>query len=155
MSETLKFTQKFSMDLADGTTFTLGDEFTPLELSVTNGYKYETLAVVADDYGSEVLWATGDGGMDTFEVALIYSDADVWIELRNEQETDEFTLIELQAGVWHVLTSDNMGAYQTTTRIDGEVLANNTDYGQIDQITATRDVADGQGDAQVRIILFN
>lgn len=154
MSVTLSLTQKFEATLADGTKLDIGSKTTPLTLTLTTGTRYDTLVTVADDYGSEVLWTTGGGGMDTFEAALIYSDVDVFIELRNEQSTDEFSLIFIQGGVWHLLSSDDMGAYQTTTRIDGSALVDNTDFGQVDNITAVRNVADAAGDALVHLILL-
>lgn len=154
MSVTLELMQHFTATLADGTKLEIGSKTTPLTLTLTTGVRYDTLVTVADDYGSEVLWTTGGGGMDTFEVVLIYSNADVWIELRNEQATDEFALIFIQGGVWHLLSSDDMGACLTTTRIDGANLVDNTDYGQIDNITAVRNEADGQGDALVHLILL-
>lgn len=151
---TLNLIQHFEVTLADNTVLKIGSKVTPLTLTLTNGTRYDTLVVVADNYGAETLWTTGGGGMDTFEVALVYSDVDVWLELRNEQATDEFALVQIQGGVWHVLSTDNMGGYQTMTRIDGAVLADNTDYGQIDNITAHRDVAAAAGAATVHLILL-
>lgn len=151
---TLNLTQHFEATLADGTVLEIGSKTTAQTLTLTGGTRYDTLVVVADNYGAETLWTTGNGGMDTFEVALVYSDVDVWLNLRNEQATDEFALIQIQGGLWHILTTDNMGGYQTTTRIDGAVLVDNTDYGQVDQIVAHRDEADGQGDATVHLILL-
>ena len=53
-----------------------------------------------------------------------------------------------------MLTTDDLGGYATTTRIDGAVLVEDTDFAQIDAIVAHNDVAEDAGDAQAHLILL-
>ena len=154
MSVTLSLEQTFKATMADGSKLDIGTLYTPNTVTLTTGVKYETSATVADNYTAVTLWATGDGGMDKFEVALIYSDANIWINLKTDIAGDEFALIHLQGGVWHLLTQDDVGGYATTTRLDGAVLVEDTDYAQVDAIVAHNNVADDAGDAVVHLILL-
>lgn len=121
----------------------------------TSGSSYSTTTTVADNFGNAVLWATGDGGITTFDYLYIESDADVFIELRNDNATDEFCLIKITAGHSLLLPGGLLGGYQTTTRIDGAVLVAGTDYGSIDQIKAHNDAAEAAGDAVIKLVLFD
>jgi len=152
MSYTLQFIQRIIFNGAAGETLYLGDISTPKEVSITNGLKYDVTAIVEDDYGSEVLWAQ-DGGTDTYEAALVYSDADVFLEFLTD--ADEYVLMKIQGGIWHLLTHDDMAGHDTASRIDGSALVDGTDYDAVVQITALRDEADGQGDATIRLILLS
>ena len=138
-----------------GTVKEFGSKTTPVTFSISNGYVHEMRAVCADDYADEVLWTTGDGNFDTFELLWFKSDADVFLELRNTQATDEFILIEVKADVPLILTSDDIAGYQTSTRFDDSALVEATDFDQCDQITVQRNVADAAGDATVHLVLFN
>lgn len=131
-----------------------GSLTTPVTFTVTDGLIYETRAVVADNYLDEVLWTTGDGNLDTFELLWFKSDADVFIELRNTQATDEFILLEVKANVPLILTSDDIAGFQTATRFDDAVLVEATDFDQCDRITVQRNVADAAGDATVHLVLM-
>ena len=152
---TLTVYQKVELTLPDGELFEIGSLITPKTLTLTNGNKYDTTKTIADNYGKDVLWATGYGGMDTFEVALVYSDTDVVLELKTDNATPEYVLIAIQGGVWHVLlTTDNVGG-DTTESLDGAALVDGTDYDQIAQINVQNDAAEAAGDAVVRLILFD
>lgn len=137
-----------------GETVVVGSDVTSQDVTLT-GEMYQARAVVADDYGTVTLWQTGDGGVDTFDLLILETDADVFVELRNDQSTDEFLLLFVPANHPLVLVSDDVGAVQTTGRIDGADLVDGTDYGQVDQIVVQRDVADDVGDANVRLLLFD
>lgn len=131
-----------------------GSLATPVTFTVTDGLIHEVRAIVADNYLDEVLWTTGDGNFDTFELLFFLSDADVFIELRNTQATDEFLLLEVKANVPLILTSDDIAGYQTSTRFDDAELVEATDWDQCDRITVQRNVADAAGDATVHLVLM-
>jgi len=151
---TLNITQHMTMTLADGTELKLGDLATPKTLTLTNGTKFEIIDVIADDFGQDVLWTTGEGGMDTFEVMLVYSDADIWLEFRTDLGAGaQFIIHKLQGGVWHLLTSDDLASAAATV-LDGAVLVDDTDFAQIDRIEAYRDAVADAGDAIVHLILL-
>jgi len=155
MSVVLSCFQKFTATLADGTYLEIGSASPANTLTLTNGRKYEAIVQIADDYTADTIWETGDGGMATFEVLLLYSDNAIVLELRSDVAGDEFVLLKLQGGVWHMLTTDDIGGYPTATRLDGAVLVEDTDFAQVDQINVQRDVADAIGDAEVHLILLN
>ena len=50
-----------------------GSLTTPVTFAVTNGYVHEVRALIADNYLDEVLWTTGDGNFDTFELLWFLS----------------------------------------------------------------------------------
>jgi len=132
-----------------------GDLATPVTYTITNGHVFEVRAQCDDDYLDEVLWTTGNGNIDTFELLWFKSDADVFLELRNTQATDEFILIEVKADVPLILTSDDIAGFDTATRFDDAVLVEATDFDQCDQITVQNNAADAAGDATVHLVLFN
>lgn len=131
-----------------------GSLATPFHFDITNGLVHEVRAIVADDYGVEKLWGTGDGNLDNFELLWFLSDVDVFLELRSDMAADEFILIEVKADVPLILTSDDMAGHDTASRLDGAVLVEATDYAQVDQITVGNDAADAAGDAKVHLVLF-
>jgi len=154
MAVTLSLTQHFKVTLADGSVLELGSKETPFTLSLTNGTKHEVVDVIPDDYGQDVLWTAGEGGLDTFEALLFYSDADVWLELRNELTAGaQFIVHKIQGGVWHLLTSLELASAAATV-FDGAVLVDDTDYAQIDRVECYRNVADAAGDATVHLVLL-
>ena len=104
---------------------------------------------------SLVIWQTGQGNLDDFELLWFVSDADVFLELRNTHSTDEFILIKCVANIPLILSADEIAGYQTSTRIDDGQLVEATDWDQCDQITVQRNVADAAGDATVHLVLAN
>jgi len=133
-----------------------GSKAVPVSYDITNGHVHEVRAQCDDDYLDEVLWTTGDGNFDEFELLWFVSDADVFLELRNTQATDEFAVIEVKADVPLILTSDDIGAHDSgATRFDDAEQIEATDFDQCDQITVQRNVADAAGDATVHLVLFN
>jgi len=147
---TLNLTQHFTLTIG-GEAKEAGSLTTPQEITV-DGYVFECRTTVATEYIDEVLWTTGDGNLDNFDFLWFESDADVFLELRNTMATDEFLLFEVKAGVPFVLTSDDVGGYQTSTRFDDAALVEATDFDQVDQITVQKNTTGGSA-ATVRLIL--
>lgn len=151
---TLNLTQHFKITLADSSVLEIGSKTTAQTLTLTAGTAVEIVDVIADNYGEDVLWTTGGGGLDTFEALLFYSDVDIYLEFRTDLGAGaQYILHKFQGGVWHLLTSDDIASAAASV-LDGAVLVEDTDYAQIDQIEAHRDEADGQGDATVHLILL-
>ena len=132
-----------------------GSETVPVEYTITNGHVYENRGQCDDNYLNEIIWQTGDGNFDTFELLYFKSDADVFLELRSDMGTDEFVVIEVKANVPVILTSDDIAGHDTATRFDDAVLVEDTDWAQVDQITLQRNVADDAGDAVYHLVLMN
>lgn len=155
MSVTLSLTQKITATLADGSKLDLGDISTPYTIALTTGLRYDANAVIADDYGTDIMWVAGAGGFDTWEVALIYSDADIFVEFRNLKTTGEYAMFKLQGGVWHVFSADELSA-GTTGMIDGAVMSGGVtgDFHTCDEIAVQNNVAADAGDANVHLILL-
>ena len=109
--------------------------------------------MVADDYGVETLWTTGDGNLDTFEFLWFLSDANVFLEFRTDMGTEEFLVLPVQANVPFILVRDDAAGHTTTTRLDGSQLVEDTDWAQIDKIAVCRNEADAAGDATVHLVL--
>lgn len=153
MAKTLYLYQSFRIDVG-GEDKEAGSRDTPKEISL-DGEFFECRKVVADDYNVETLWTTGDGGLATFDFLWFETDADVLLELRNDDTTDEFAVIEVKAGVPFVLAADDLlandaGASDLT---DGAQTAA-ADIDQIDRIAVQNNVANDAGDATVRLILI-
>ena len=132
-----------------------GSLTSPVEFDITNGHVHEIRALIADDYLDEVLWTTGDGNFDTFELLRFESDADVFIELRSTVGgLDQYVLLEVKADVPLILTSDDIAATAATQLGAGE-LTDGIEFDQCDRIQILRNVADAAGDATVHLVLFN
>lgn len=132
-----------------------GSTTVPVEMDITNDYVYEVRTVIPENYLDEVLWTTGDGAIDTFELLWFVSDADVFLELRNTMATDEFIVIECKADVPILISSDDIGGHDSgATRFDDAQQVEGTDYDQADQISVQRNVAAAGGDALVHLVLL-
>jgi hypothetical protein len=119
----------------------VGDRSAFQELTVTVE-PYQTGMVVADNYQEEVLWAAGDGGLATYSVAIIETDADIVVELQDGAVYSR-TLIKAGYGIVGGKLASAMGG-------DGAAAT----LGDVDQIMVKRNEADGVGDANVRITLI-
>lgn len=151
---TLSAIQHFTMTLADGSTFEVGSKTTPQTVTLTNGTVVEIVDVIADNYGEDVLWTAGGGGLDSFEALMFYADEDVWLEFRTDLGAGaQYIVRKFSGGVWHLWTADDIASAAASV-LDGAVLVDDTDYAQIDQIECHRDEADGQGDATVHLVLL-
>jgi len=155
MSAILYSSQRFEVVLATGEVLVVGAVDNRKTLTLTNGLAYQTHDTIADNYGKDVLWATGQGGLDSFELMLFYSDADVWVEFNDDSgDAADFAVRLCKAGVWYVFPSYRLGINDDTV-FDGAVLVEDTDYDDIQQIEVCRSVAEGEGDANVRLILLS
>ena len=152
MSVSIKVFQHFEINI--GGELKEGGSRTAAEEISVDGHVFEVRTQIDDNYLDEVLWTTGDGAVDDFDFLWFESDADVFLELRNTRSPDEFLLFEVSADIPFMLSSDDVGAYDTTTRIDDAQLVEATDFDQVDQITVQNNVADAAGDATVRLVLI-
>lgn len=150
---TVEITQHLKVTVG-GVVKEYGSLTTPVEMDLTNDHVYEVRTQIDDDYLDEVIWTTGDGAVDTFELLWFVSDADVFLELRNTMVGDEFILIECKANVPILISSDDIAGHDTATRFDDAQLIEATDWDQCDQVSVQRNVADGAGDATVHLVLF-
>jgi len=108
---------------------------------------------IADDFGEDVLWATGDGGLDSYTHGFIYSDQDVWVQLKvTETDPDEFVLLFIPANILAFIPGEVAGT--DSDAFGGSALAAGTDYGTVTLLEVMRDAADGAGDASVNLYLF-
>jgi hypothetical protein len=112
-------------------------EFTP-----TNGEFYEAAAIVADGYTEVALWDTTEGGLATFNYALIYSDKDITVQVSDGSVDNVFSV---PAGLVMAFGG------KTITTFGGS--ASEDTMTDLDNITAKRNVADGSGDAFVNLML--
>ena len=148
---------QFSIDLLGESPRRVGSKADSVDLTV-GGQVFDTGNVtIADNYGQDILWQSGNGGMDGFDYLLFISNADVWIEISNTTPaTDERSLFFVPANALMALPSRNMGGFaSTTSRLDGAALVDGTDYGDITEIRVQRDAADLAGDATVRLVLID
>lgn len=139
--------------IANGLTFE-GSTTTDQTVTLAAGKAaFSNSIVIADDFGEDVLWQTGDGGLDTFTHGFIISDQDVWVQLRNDDTgAVEYVRLFIPANVLAFIPAKVAG--NTTDAFDGSALVDNTDYADVDQIEVYRDAAEGIGDATVSLYLF-
>ena len=154
MSVTLYLYQSFRVDVG-GELKEAGSRNTPVEITL-DGELFECRKVVADDYNVETLWSTTDGGLATFSFLWFESDADVLLQLRNTDTTDEYAVVEVKAGIPFVMSSDDMLANDSgaSDLTDGTETAA-AEIDQIDQIVVQNNAADEAGDATVRLVLIS
>jgi hypothetical protein len=109
--------------------------------------------LVEDNYGKKVIWSKDSSGLTTFEVAYLWSDLAVWVELRNDDSgTPEFVRFYVPAKAL-VMIPPKFGV-GTATGFDGAVLVDNTDYADTDRVEVMRNEADAIGDAKVKLYVF-
>lgn len=118
------------------------------------GRIHKTLILVADNFQEETLWQTGQGGVADFLFALIRTDKDILIQTRNNLGTPEFTMFEVKANIIGVIGGRSAGGTATSFKGDGVADVLDTDFADIDQLIAKRNVADGVGDANVKLMLL-
>lgn len=83
-------------DLAHPTVITVNGEFADIRTTITN--------TSGDNYNSQTIWTTGDAGITDAEFIWILADKDIIVELRNDNGTDQFAIVEAKANVpmvWH------------------------------------------------------
>lgn len=150
MAVTLKLRQAINVD----GNVVEGNALVDQAITLTTGQQYAVEGkTIADNYGEDVLWATGDGGLDTFTHGFIKSDNPIWVQLRNDDTgAVEYVRMFIPANVLAFLPGKVAG--NTTDAFDGAVLVDNTDYADVDQIQVMRDAAEAAGDATVSLYLF-
>lgn len=129
----------------------LGSKDTETTLSSDAAVLAVRQKVVADNYGEDILWATGDGGLDTPSQAFILSDQAIYIELKTDNASPEYVLLLIPANIITAVPLKVGG--DDTESIDGAVLVDATDYDDVVQIRVQRDAAEGAGDATVSLYL--
>lgn len=140
--------------IIDGRVVT-GSKISNQSVTLTNGQAYVVESkTIADAYGEDALWASGDGGLDTFTNGWVYSDQDIVLQLRNDDtSTPEYALLFVRANELTAIPAKIGGG--TADRLDGAALVDNADYADVDLIEVQRDAADGSGDAAVTLALFS
>lgn len=147
MSTTVKIYSYFEADVG-GEIKSGGSRTVAKEVTAAADEVYEVRTVVADNYVDVVLWDSGDGGVDDFDFLWFESDVDVLLELIVDRAgSPSSSVIEVKAGVPFFMSSDD----GENTTISG---GSETTVDQIDRITCQRNVADGAGDATVRLVLM-
>jgi hypothetical protein len=136
-----------------------GQRDTPEEVPVA-GDRYDVAKSVAnssgDNYNSQTLWQSGDGGLTSFDFLWFKSDADVLLELRNDNATDQFAVVEVKAGVPFMLGGKGLlGNDDATSPLGADGSATSTD--DIDQITVKNnaDGTDADVTATCRLVLID
>lgn len=123
------------------------------EITLATGQLLQVLdKVVPDDYGSEVLWTAGEGGMTAYTHGFLFSDQDVWVELKTDNATPEYVLLEVKANILTALPAKAGG--DSVESLDAALLVDGTDYDDVARIEVQRNAADGVGDAIVDLFLF-
>ncbi len=156
MASTFKVAFEFAVRSSLGKVLqSLGDRFIRTTITPTLGIVFDVGDVIADNFGQDTLWTTGQGGIDTFEYLFFLSDVDVYLEVANtDTSPDERFLVLVRGGIPLVIPGGLMGGYGSdTSRLDGSVLVLSTDYDNITEIRVQRDEAEGVGDATVRLML--
>ena len=147
MSVTVKITQHVEATIG-GELKEIGSRITPVEVSTTGelweAIKQITNAADPNDFSRQVMWVTGDGGIDDFDVLVCLSDTDVLLEMQNSDST--FAIFHIEADVPFILASDDMLA---TVTVDGTV----STLFAIDEI-AVQNNNDDTSTATVRLMLF-
>ena len=129
--------------------FEVGSRATPTTFQIT-GNRYDTFTVVEDGYGVQTLWSTGDGGFGTFVIGFIETDQDCIVELY-DSASGIAVARPLKAKVPYYLHNSSMDA------VAGDILTDGSESSlarEIERIKVQRNVADGEGDANVRLLLF-
>lgn len=124
------------------------------EIDLDDGQQYTVEGkTISDGNGEDILWTSGDGGMDEFTHGFIKSNQDLFVELRTDAGTPEYVLMELKANVLTQIPAKVGG--DTTESIDGSSMEDGTDFDDVDQIRVQRNASGGQGDATVALYLFS
>ena len=153
MAETLNLTLHW--EIAGKPEVRGGSKGVPISFSLTTGTPHYAEHTIADAFGEDVLWSSGDGGKDTFQLMIIQANiSNQWVELKDDQGTPEFIALPLLENVPLILTGDEIGT-NTTSAFDGAVLVDNTDYNNIVQVELHNDNADAAGDAVVKVWVFD
>ncbi len=105
-----------------------------------------------DDFNSQVLWTSGDGGLATFDILWFESDQPVILEFRNSNGSPAFAIISVPANTPLVLGADDLVVGQLGADGSATAVAD-----VIDRITVKNNVtgASTTVTANVRLLLFD
>jgi hypothetical protein len=157
MSATLKIYNGFSV-VINGVVTRGGRRDVPVEITI-NGQKHDANFSITntsgDDFNSDVVWQSGDSGLDTFAFMHLRVDQDCVVELRNANATDQYIAFEVKANVDFMLGGDAVGANDNATSVigaDGSV----TTLDNVDQITVKNNTTGADADviASGRLVLL-
>lgn len=157
MASTFKIAFEFSvLDPLNRLLRVFGDRFVRTTITPTLGVLFDVTDIIPDGYAQETLWVTGQGGVDTFEYLFFLSDVDVHVEIANvDTSPDERLLFLVKANVPLIIPGGVMGGFASdTSRLDGSVLVEGTDYDNVTLIRVQSAVAADAGDATVRLLLL-
>ncbi len=139
--------------VVNGVGLIAGDRNVAQDLTYAGDKKYDASFSITnssgDDFNSDVIWASGDGGVDTFGFLWILTDADALIELQNDNS--DAVVIQLDAGVPFMLGADEL--------LDGALGADGSATSLanvIDQITVKNNTTGDSANVVVtgRLLLF-
>ena len=152
MATLVKIWNYLEATLPSGKVESLGDISTsaPRTISAASDEVFRATAIVADSYTAVTMWTAGDSGVSDFDVGVILSDETVLAEFRSTAGTPDYAAIGITANIPFIFSSDDFVA--NTSAIITSTSSTTTNL--IDRIVVQRNVADGQGDADVTLILF-
>ena len=136
----------------NGQVVRIGDLSTavPRTIQATDDEHFSARAIVADNYTAVTMWTAGDSGVSNFDVGIILSDQAVLAEFRSTAGTPDYAAIGIAANVPFIFSSDDFVAI--TSAIVSTTVQTSTTL--LDRIVVQRNVANGQGDADVTLMLF-
>ncbi len=115
--------------------------------TLTDAEMFESVRTVPDNYGVATLWEDGDGGFTTYDTLWIESDKDVLLSLGSTADASA-ERIKIAANIPVHLAVNQVAAVGTLSDVEATVMT------AVDEIKVKRNVADGEGDATIRLILF-
>lgn len=131
----------------------IGQRNVPIEQTL-GGSKYDVTKTItntsADNYNSDVLWGTGDGGMETFDTMIVIADAAALIEIQNDNADD--IIFSLVADVPLILSADDLDVASLGADGSATSLSN-----LINQVTAKNNTDGSSADVAItfRLALFD
>jgi len=151
VSTNVKIWSSAEATFPNGQIVKIGDLSTgqPRTIAAASDEHFSARAIVADSYTAVTMWTAGDSGVSDFDVGIILSDQTVLAEFRSTS-TVGYAAIGITANVPFIFSSNDFvakaSAIIATTSQTTPLL--------IDRIVVQRNVANGQGDADVTLMLF-
>lgn len=126
----------------------------PASISLTTGTPHYVEHTIADAFGQDVLWTSGEGGKDIYRLGVILVDlANQFVELRTDS-VPEYFLFPLLKDVPFFLHVAALGFSNSATHLDGAQLTE-VDTDSVDRIEGYNNTADGTGDAVFKMWLWD
>jgi len=151
MSTSVRIWNYIEATMPSGKVENIGDMTSGIARTVTaaSDELFKATAIVADAYTAVTMWTAGDSGVSDFDVGVILSDQTVLAEFRSTGTTG-YAAIGIAANVPFVFSSDDFVA--KASAVVSTTVQTSTNL--LDRIVVQRNVADGQGDADVTLMLF-